>query len=172
MPRLGYFNSVPLRTVERAMSWNPWRSALASMSEMTTKIHAHLDRHFVGYARISIDDIDFESGRDKDNRNVKRLAGILERSCERDNPANAVSVVVEKGPLTEAQHKDLYSSTGVSLIPSQLPFLHTKVVCLHGKHRIFAAREILSSSDRWWIAKIFDSGRNTSTESMCIHLPI
>ncbi|KAK3045703.1 hypothetical protein LTR09_012748 [Extremus antarcticus] len=124
---------------------------------MATKIHTHLDRHFVGYARISIDDIDFESGRDKDNRNVTRLVGILERSCERENPANAISVVVEKGSLTEAHHKDLHSSTGVSLIPSQLPFLHTKVVCLHGKHRIFAAREILSNSDRWWIAKIFDS---------------
>lgn len=142
------------------------------MSETTSTIHADLDRHFVGYARISIDDIDFESGRDKDNRNVKRLVGILERNCERENPANAISVVVETEFLTEAHRKDLHLSTGVSLLPSRLPFFHTRVVCLHGKQRIFAAREVLSNSDRWWIAKIFDSGRNTSAESVCAHLRI
>ena len=126
---------------------------------MSTTIYAQLDRHFVGYARIGIDDIKFGSGRDRDNRNVKRLVTILERSCERENPANAISVVAEKGPLSNVFRQNLHSSPSVSLVPSQLPFLDNKVVCLHGKHRIYAARKILRNSDRCWIAKVFDSGR-------------
>lgn len=35
----------------------------------------------------------------------------------------------------------------------------TKVVCIHGKHRIHAARRFLPVSDQWWIAKVFDSGK-------------
>jgi hypothetical protein len=56
--------------------------------------------------------------------------------------------------------QDLHSGITHCLVPDQLPWLDTKVLCLHGKHRICAARKFLGLSERWWIAKIFDSGKD------------
>ena len=64
---------------------------------MSNNIYAQLDDHCRGYARIRLDDIEFDSRRDLDSRNVKRLLGIFKRNCERENLGNAISVVVKKG---------------------------------------------------------------------------
>ena len=131
---------------------------------MSTKIYAQLDDHFRGYARVRLDDVEFDSGRDLDSRNVRRLLGVFKRSCERENPGNAISVVVRKEILANMLQQDLHREAIHSLSPEQLPYLKTKVLCLHGKHRICAARRLLRHSERWWIAKIYDSGKNSNTK--------
>ena len=120
-------------------------------------VHAQLDRHFRGHARVKLDDIDFHSGRDLDRQNVKRLVGIFQlQGCERESTANAISVLVEGGTIPPL---DPPSSAMHSLIPDGLPYLSTKVLCLQGKHRICAAREFLHDTDRWWTTKVFDAGK-------------
>ena len=114
---------------------------------MSTNIYAQLDEHFRGYARIRLDDIEFESGRDLDSRNIRRLLGKFKRKCERENPGNAIPVVVKEDILANLSQRDLHPETIHSLVPDELPYLETKVLCLHGKHRIYAARKFLSHSD-------------------------
>ena len=127
---------------------------------MSTNIYAQLDEHFRGYARIRLDNIEFDSGLDPNSRNVRRLLGIFKRKCERENPGNAISVLVGKEVLANVLQQDSHSGITHSLIPDQLPYLDTKVLCLHGIDRICAARKFFNLSERWWIAKIFDSGRD------------
>ena len=131
---------------------------------MSTNVYAQLDDHFRGYARVRLDDIEFDSGRDLDSRNVRRLLGVFKRSCERENPGNAISVVVEKQIFADLPQQDLHPEATHFFVPEQLPYLKSKVLCLHGKHRICAARSFLSHSERWWIAKIYDSGKNSNTK--------
>ena len=60
--------------------------------------YAQLDRHFRGYARVKLEDIDLHSGRDRDDQKVKRLVRIFQQQgCELENTANAISILVERG---------------------------------------------------------------------------
>ena len=131
---------------------------------MSTDVYAQLDHHCRGYARVELDDIEFDSGRDLDDHNVERLIKVFELvGCKREHPANAISVMVEKEVLANMLTQQLlYSSSLHSLVPTQLQCLNTKVTCLHGRHRICAARKFLQPSDRWWTVKLFDSGRDSN----------
>ena len=128
---------------------------------MSIDTYAQLDRHFQGYARINLDNVKFDSGRDLEDRNVKRLVGIFQlQGCERRNTANAISVLVERKTLENVlPQQSSPTSTSYSITPGQLPHLDTKVRCLQGKHRIHAARKVLRGLDRWWPAKVFDTGK-------------
>lgn len=136
---------------------------------MSTDIYVELDRHCRGFARIKLDNIDFDSGRDLDDQKVNRLVKVFElepQGCERASLANAIPVIVGKDILANLfPPGHLYSTTLHSLVPDQLPWLSTRVICLHGKHRIHAARKFLRIHDRWWTVKIFDSGRNINIEA-------
>lgn len=134
---------------------------------MSIDTYPQLDRHFQGYARVKLEDVNFDSGRDLDGQNVDRLIGIFQlQGCERENTANAISVLVEKGALRNVLTQQGSLSSGLhSIIPDQLPFLNTKVLCLQGKHRICAARTLLRHPNRWWTAKIFDAGKASHTKA-------
>ena len=128
---------------------------------MSTGVHAEIEDHLTGYARVKLNDVEFDTGRDLDDRNVKRLINIFKlQGCRREDPANAIPIVVGKELLAEvlARH-GLHALTLRSFVPAQLPCITAKVICLHGKHRICASREFLEGSDQWWTVKVFDSSR-------------
>ena len=128
---------------------------------------AQLDRHFQGYARVKLENIDFDSGRDLDDQNMNRLVGIFKlQGCKRESTANAISVLVERSVIGKEHAQQGSSSSAVhSIIPARLPFLDAKVLCLQGKHRIYAARKFLPYGDWWWTVKIFDAGRTFYTKA-------
>ena len=134
---------------------------------MSTDTYAQLDCHFQGYARVKLEDIDFNSGRELDGQNVKRLVGIFKlQGCVRENTANAISVLVERGALGNVRTQQGSPSSAVhSIIPTRLPYLNTKVLCLQGKHRICAARKFLHHTNRWWTVKVFDAGKASQTKA-------
>lgn len=134
---------------------------------MQINTDAQLDRHFQGYARVKLDNIDFDSGRDLDDRNVNRLIDIFKsQGCKRESTANAISVLVQRSAIEEALARQGSSSLAVhSIVPAQLPYLNAKVLCLQGKHRIHAARKVLPYGDWWWTVKIFDSGMTFHTKA-------
>lgn len=128
---------------------------------MSTDTYGELDRHFHGYARVKLENVDFDSGRELDDRKVKRLLGIFKKQgCERKKTTNAISVLVAKGALGNVLTQQNSSGSGVHfIVPALLPHLNVKVLCLQGKHRICAARKFLKNADRWWTAKVFDAGK-------------
>lgn len=108
-----------------------------------------------------MDNIDLSSGRDLDDQNVNRLIGIFKlQGCKQESTANAISVLVEKSAIGESHAQQGSSSSALhSIVPARLPFLNAKVLCLQGKHRIYAARKFLPYGNWWWTVKIFDSGK-------------
>ena len=128
---------------------------------MQISADAQLDSHFQGYARVELDNIDFSSGRDLEDQNVNRLIRVFElEGCKRESTANAISVLVEKNAIEEAHAQQCSSSAAIhSINPTQLPLLNAKVLCLHGKHRIHAARKFLPCRDWWWTVKIFSPSK-------------
>lgn len=123
---------------------------------MTNNIYAEIVRHFRGYARVNIDNLEFHSVRDLDDQNVDRLLGIFRLcGCQRDDPANAVPVVVEDQTLSDFSPALSQTTIGARTVPLSGT---VKLQCLHGRHRISAARRFLAASDNWWTVKVFDYG--------------
>lgn len=139
-------------------SVEPLLPILSLPAAMTSNVHAEISEHFQGYARLSVSNIQLMADRDIIEANVERLAEDFQlRGCLRDDPTYAVSVMVDSSVLAAAitEHVDLSSSLDTLL--SGHPSI--QAICLRGKHRILAAERAVQESDRWWVARLFDSGQ-------------
>lgn len=124
-------------------------------------IHEEIESMFRGYIVLSLAQIDFDSGRELQPDIVRRLRERFAlQGCQRHNTENAIPAIVEPELL-----RDSYLSIGVASIPLSVSHAIAlgvvscdPVVCLHGKHRIHAARSLLFRDDAWWVVKVFDPG--------------
>ena len=118
-----------------------------------------------GYAKVRLEDLDFEQNREPDYKTVERLKNVFEEEgCDRANPANFLPALVK-----------LESLQGLAVLADLCQFLDSmisaplitlgpeeKLTCLHGKHRILAAKKVLCRSDQWWVVALYDDGMTTS----------
>lgn len=124
-------------------------------------------KYFLGRARINIDVLDFSrsSAREIDPANVQRLVSHFRLvGCLRLDSRYHVPAIVDNTILRQALEEanasvdDLRSSD-----TSRWPFLTfpagARIDCLHGQHRVMAARVILPSNERWWIADLYSDGK-------------
>ncbi|KAK0247123.1 hypothetical protein LTR29_017846 [Friedmanniomyces endolithicus] len=95
--------------------------------------------------------MDFAPGvRDFDKANVDRLVNIFRlEGCQRDDPPHFVPGLIARESLGPEWQQ---------LLEPQRLSLPTSVVlrCLHGKHRILAAREVLPPHEQWWNVALYD----------------
>lgn len=125
---------------------------------------AQLDRHFQGYARVELSNIDIDCERDMTEENVRRLLDIFKlEGCRRDIPTNAISALVETGVMHEQTTQNL-EPLHTHTLPTELRTFKGRVLCFHGKHRVVAARRFLSAKDDWWPVKVYDSGNDSHGE--------
>lgn len=105
---------------------------------------------FLGFARVSIDDMAFESGvRNFDAANVARLLRVFKTGgCDRDDPLHSIPALVRKDRLSSSSRSDLAQQLSV---PPGVPLL-----CLHGKHRVLAAKEFYPPKDQWWSVALYN----------------
>ncbi|SMY30085.1 unnamed protein product [Zymoseptoria tritici ST99CH_1A5] len=127
------------------------------------EVHTQIERHFKGFARVRLDHITFDSGRELDDRNVERLLGIFKlQGCQREEPGHSIPVLVDKDTLAAALAHEgspprILHQTSVEAEPLLFPSAIT-LTSLHGKHRVHAARKFLLPVDQWWTVKVFDTG--------------
>ncbi|KAH7065100.1 hypothetical protein B0J12DRAFT_561719 [Macrophomina phaseolina] len=128
------------------------------MEDIAAIVEGNLSPYFKGVAKVQISALDFghalssERHRPLSEKTVARLVDILRREgCRRDDGANFVDAVVDDDALQAAlaevalSNADLKSwSITHPVIPLQ------RVQCLHGLHRIAAARSLLDKNDQWW----------------------
>ncbi|EGP82388.1 uncharacterized protein MYCGRDRAFT_51649 [Zymoseptoria tritici IPO323] len=130
------------------------------------EVHTQIERHFKGFARVRLDHITFDSGRELDDRNVERLLGIFKlQGCQREEPGHSIPVLVDKDTLAAALAHEgspprILHQTSVEAEPLLFPSAIT-LTSLHGKHRVHAARKFLLPVDQWWTVKVFDTGQQT-----------
>lgn len=138
-----------------------------AMMETTNFSHGR-SLAFRGFARVGLDTLQFrhDSHRGLDNRNVTRLCKIFElEGCQRLDDHHFVDVIID-----EASFDSIQDGTNEPVVQTQpardwlsAPLLDIgSIECLSGRHRIQAALQYLEPNDRWWIARVYSDGKETS----------
>ena len=124
-------------------------------------------RAFHGKAKVSLSNLRFEGDevvgtRILNPRNITRLRNIFElEGCLRLEPEHHVPAIIETSILEAAlrasklQLQDL--KTGEPR-PLTLPS-GTRLLCLHGRHRVEAAKQHFGPAEKWWVVDLYSCGR-------------
>ncbi len=123
---------------------------------------------FRGSAKIHLKHLLFEEPKDVslslhlDPKNVARLIKIFElEGCLRLEEEHRVPAIINDAILQEAISSS--SLTNAELLTTgvppelQLP-QSTRLNCLHGRHRIAAAQQILLPGNKWWTVDLYTEG--------------
>ena len=119
-----------------------------------------------GTARVRLEYLHFEWGepRELKRKNVERLKEIFRiDNVRRLEPGNHIPALIDQADLDVAiQASELSAETLLSNPDNDPPVLKFspcyRLTCLHGRHRIQAARETLSPRDAWWSVDLYLTG--------------
>jgi hypothetical protein len=137
------------------------------------------DKHakYKGTAQISIEHLDFPHPcRQVDKKIIEQLKRDFEgEGCIKDQPNNWIPAVIHDSTLQAALEKLATSTEKFKAAskekPLQLHFPHgVKLECLHGQHRILAAKEFLDQSDLWWTVDLYDTSQCIESSSLSSEL--
>ncbi|KAJ4329997.1 hypothetical protein N0V95_010119 [Ascochyta clinopodiicola] len=146
----------------------------ARINHVEEEIERQKSSHFRGRAKVPLDFLHFSehSPRDIDRGNVQRLMGVFrEEGVKRLQNEHHIPAIVGKDDLLSA-----VQLSGVSLVdllnssqesPPRLTFPDGyRLRCLHGKHRIEAAKKsaCLQGQDRWWTVTLYSEGLSTQAQ--------
>ena len=123
-------------------------------------------KQFIGRAKVGLEHLHFPPRnrcQNFDERKRGRLVSIFAlEGCLRNDPDHYIPALINQ----EVLHGALRSS-GLNLRdlntkeePPWLNLQDVQIKCLHGQHRIEAAKIFLSPFDEWWIVDFYDEGRD------------
>jgi Protein of unknown function (DUF3723) len=116
---------------------------------------------FKGTARVSITHLDFpHPTRQIDDKIVKQLIRDFEgEGCIREEPSHRIPAVIDDSILEEALEKIPLTAEAFKAKVDDPPILKlrkgVKLECLHGQHRVLAAKEHLAASQWWWVVDLY-----------------
>ena len=119
-----------------------------------------------GRAKVNIANLEFHSDigpgqRRLDTKNVARLVGVfVKEGCLRLDSRNYIQAIIPNETLQESLQQSQLNAADLLLAgePKMLKLGSWKLQCLHGKHRIAAARQILDPFDQWWVVDLYIPG--------------
>ena len=132
-----------------------------------SKLESETRPTYKGSARISLDVLYFQSNehRDLDKKHVEYLKECFQKDkCRRLEKRNHTEAAVDQASLDAAlRSSDVSARELLTNEPNGCPKLSFlagfKLRCLHGQHRIQAAKEFLLPHDKWWTVDLYTSGR-------------
>ena len=123
---------------------------------------------FRGNAKIHLKHLQFDESKEVslslhlDPKNVARLIKIFElEGCLRLEEEHRIPAIINDATLQQALISS--SLTNADLLTTgvppelQLP-RSTRLNCLHGRHRIAAAQQILLPGNKWWTVDLYTEG--------------
>ena len=121
---------------------------------------------YKGTARVRLENLHFEwnEPRELSRKNVERLKEIFRmEDVHRLEPSNHVPAVIEPADLEAAMQVSEVSAEKLLSNPDNNPPAlrfppEHRLRCLHGRHRIQAARETLPPIDAWWTVDLYLAG--------------
>lgn len=154
--------------LQHCLSFSPAHQV--TMEDMSELPEASLSPYFRGVARVQLSALNFSRAlssqrhRPLSEKIVTRLVDVLRREgCRRDDEANFVDVVVDDDALQAALAKVGLTDASLQSGSESQPILPLHdLQCLHGLHRIAAARLVLDQNDQWWPVRLY-SGTSTRT---------
>ena len=135
-----------------------WRS---QPREDESRLEAEKRVKYKGTARIKLKCLHFQTDEEKpDGKNVERLKSIFRRDCCRLDAHNFIAAVIEQQALDVAVELSGISAQQLCRDPPggypELVFpAGYRVDCLHGRHRIQAAKEL---DLEWWMVDLYLAG--------------
>lgn len=129
---------------------------------------------YQGSARISLDVLYFERSRELDLNQVEFLKKCFRNEdCQRLPARNHVPAVISQQQLATAmRHSGVSTEQLLAGHLSGYPRLKFptsfQLECLHGRHRIEAAREFLLPTESWWIVDLYPPDLNTNLRSWLV----
>lgn len=120
---------------------------------------------YLGTAKVYINQIvpHPSISRELDPQNVERLSEVFSRDgCRRLDIRNHVTAVVSRQHLAVAlQTAGVTPHSLKTSAPDRYPLLEFpmgKIQCLHGQHRLRAAKEQLPPGEQWWTSDLYFDG--------------
>ncbi len=119
---------------------------------------------FKGTARVPITHLDFPHPvREIDRKAIKQLIRDFEgEGCIREEPSHRIPAVIDDSILEEALEKISLTAEAFKAKADNPPILKlssgVKLECLHGQHRVLAAKEHLAASQWWWVVDFYGTG--------------
>ena len=117
---------------------------------MSDSIEIHMRDNCIGTFRIHLDHLSWGPTAYLDPKNVKRLERTLKDDCRRLLGENYISAIVDR---TIFDRTEKHVEEG--LLAKVCFDSSFRLLCLNGKHRIAAAREVLHGQDRWWSVTLY-----------------
>jgi hypothetical protein len=114
---------------------------------------------------VWITHLDFpHPSRQIDRKIVGRLKkDFKRRGCLKETPDNWIQAIIDDSILQAALEKLGMSAAQFKATSTDRPPLldlgsRVKLECLHGQHRIRAAKEGLGAPERWWVVELYGTG--------------
>jgi hypothetical protein len=139
----------------------------AQVEVIERKLAEDRGTYFRGTARVRLQCLHFgdQCSRELDRKIVQSLKDTFKiEGCLRLEPRHHIPALIDQQTLELA----IKSSPGVSAAalldnPKELPpelkiALNCSLECLHGRHRLQAAKEILPPKDKWWTVDLYLAG--------------
>ena len=137
-----------------------WRTQIR---DEESKIEAEKHIKYKGTARIRLKWLHFQwnQPRELDSKNVERLKADFRKDCRRLEESNHIPAVIDQPSLDAAEERSGVSARQLGKYPQggypELVFpAGYQVECLHGRHRIQAAKELGLD---WWTVDLYLAGR-------------
>lgn len=140
---------------------------MSQAQALELKLHSEQCVQYRGTARVRLENLYFEwnQPRELSRKNVDRLKEIFRiESIRRLEPRHHVPAAVDQSDLDAALRTSNVTAENLLNNPDndppvlKFPPLH-RLTCLHGRHRIQAARETLDPTDAWWTVDFYLKGR-------------
>ncbi|KAI6081771.1 hypothetical protein F4821DRAFT_264558 [Hypoxylon rubiginosum] len=125
------------------------------------RIQAEKSLKHLGAAWVALDVLRFPSSSGLDLEKVERLKRLFrgERGCLPSDRPNRIPAIIDEAQLTEALHATGIAATELMLEgaePPELTFpVGTQLECLQGRHRAWAASQVLIPRERRWVVELF-----------------
>ena len=132
------------------------------------KITEDRSANYRGTVRVRFEFLEFdtEGSRELDPKNVERLIEVYKTArCLRLESEHRIPATISQQSLDLAIKRNGTSLENLLSCPQELPLelkfpLNYKLICLHGQHRVEAAKRWgkLSPKDRWWAVDLYLEG--------------
>jgi len=145
-------------------------SLQSQLQEHGESLHRERRFRFRGTARVSLANLQFDTSDAEHEqflrpKNVKRLRHIFAtEGCHRLPPEHHVAALISQPVLNDSLRRSKTLRTALlhpaDDEPPELAFPPSQPLqCLHGRHRIQAARGFLPPGDDWWVVDLYHDGK-------------
>ncbi|TVY13719.1 hypothetical protein LARI1_G009020, partial [Lachnellula arida] len=144
--------------------------------EQELRLEAERFVKYRGTARVRLEVLHFQWDelRETSRKNVERLKEVFRTDeIRRLEPRNHIPAVVNQSDLDNAiQASEISAETLLRNPDNDPPLLtfpaHHRLTCLHGRHRVQAARETLPPTDAWWTVDLYVADTNSELRTTLV----